>query len=163
MQAKLVTIKIKIWYAKYNQNVICRQSLSRIWMSWKTRWRESGKCEVSLMMMIKIVMMMMMIKIMMAMMSWKWKRIDIRAFVFFAFIKSHFKGETEKLKKKAEIDLRMTQVLSAVEFKEKLKNWRRKKETLKEKLGCSVREWWLSEHRRPCLSWRRTRRSRWEI
>ena len=56
-------------------------------MSWKTLWRESGKCEVSLiimimmikivmivmmmMMVIQIVMMMMMtIKIMMTMMSW---------------------------------------------------------------------------------------------
>ena len=31
-------------------------------------------------------------------------------------IKAHFKGETEKLKKKAEIDLRMTQVLSAIDL-----------------------------------------------
>ena len=35
----------------------------------------------------------------------------------------------------------MTQVLSAVEFKEKPKNLRRKKETLEEKFGCSVIEW----------------------
>ena len=28
--------------------LVFRQSLSKIWTSWKTRWRESGKCEASL-------------------------------------------------------------------------------------------------------------------